>query len=427
MSVIKRFAQEMAQDCPQPVMLRVLVHPVTKQLVLIGGEFHKYFEKIGKAREERTVYFRILSEIARKTLLTKDENSPFRKVLLLSEKTPDSDKIELYGGKLDPTLFQEIYESPLLIEASLQMQKLAKRYPSNFLYRGTDFRHIFDAEEFTLYYVYGRENTKHKKPNDAYMESLVRVLFAVIVQDYDLEKYNDWKAEAETNAFLEKIESSEKKASKTFKATKDELEGLRKYFIQFVKSITEEDATGSIIFKQPSDKDFLKVYRPLFFSLNFLMDIYTMNFILRMPSKTLTVFFGGLFHAERIFNLLCSVHGFKLFETELTFKPVVGPCAIVFPDSSPSTIALIDKYNEKTKEVYEKYIQQTEKNKKRFMINMIAYRDEDRAFISLPITEFTTYHQNLTLSYFGLFAHFISDSTNQEKLFTTFIPWSLEK
>lgn len=424
MSVIHRFFAGMEGDCPQPLMIRTLVHPVTKQLVLLGGEYHKYITKIGEGRVTSTLYYRMLSEITRKTLLNKDENSPFRKVLLLSEHAPVSENIELFGGALELDLFQDINEDyPLLIEAFLQMAKIANRYPSKFLYRGTDFRNIFDAKPFVLYFLYGKINPIHERPSDKYMETLIRVMFSIVLQDYDLENTNDKEKESETNNFLEKLESSEKIASKTFRATKDELEGFKSYFTKFIRSVTETDESGNVVFKKISDNDFRKVYRPLFYSLNFLMDLYTMNYILRMPGKTLTVFFGGIHHTERIFNLLCNLHGFRLLETELTFKPVVGTCHVLFPETSESTIALIRKYNEKTREVYQKYIQETEKNKKRFIINLIEYRNTQDSFISLPIDNFTTYHENLTLSYFGTYAQFIDDSSNQEKLFTTFIPW----
>jgi hypothetical protein len=160
--------------------------------------------------------------------------------------------------------------------------------------------------------------------------------------------------------------------------------------------------------------------------LSFLMDIYTVSLIVRMPPKTLSVFFAGMHHTEKVFNVLCTLHGYKLIETELTFSPPLDACYVLFPETSPGTLALIELYNKRTKEVYEKFIQANEKNKKRFIINLITYRNVNTDFISSPLATFKTAPQNLSLSYFGTFAQFIDNPENQDKLFTTFIPWSIK-
>jgi hypothetical protein len=425
MSILHQINSTSSIGCPQPSMIRVLVHP-SKKIVLLGGEWHTYFEKVGTGRTSDSLYFQLLSDLTKKIALNTDNESPFHKVLLLSEQNTNSGAIELFGGAYEKDLFQEVNQVPLLKEATRQMMKIAKRYPSKALYRGIDIRTTLRATSFVIYFLYAKVIPNVEKPSTESMDKLIRTVFALINLDIDLEGYNNTEVEKETNMFLEKLEASEKKISKTFNYVKNELEGLKSYFLRFVQSISEQNEQGDIIIKPAPENEFQQYYRPLMYTLSFLMDIYTVSFIVRMPPKTLSVFFAGMHHTEKVFNVLCTLHGYKLLETELTFSPPLNPCHVIFPETSQGTISLIESYNKRTKEVYEKFIQANEKNKKRFIINLITYRNVNTDFISLPLASFKTAPQNLTLKYFGTYAQFIESPENQDKLFNSFISWSIQ-
>lgn len=401
------------EDCPKPNIIRLLLHPPTKRLVLLGGEWHQEIEVIKGKRFEDSLYFKILSQITRQIGLNKENSSPFHKVLFLSESNSSSETIELFGGTLDMTLFTESKPSYALREATIQMQKVAKRYPQQVLYRGTDIRKIIpQINQFIKYFLYGIN-----KPTNEEMEKLVKITFGLLIQDQNLSNYPSLIVESsvkETDEFLEKEFHQEKKLSSTMQNTPKEYYALKTYFKKCLMQMYENE---TMIF--PTDANYKTFYRPLFLFYNFFMELYTINYMLWMPQNTLSVFFGGNFHATKLFSLLTLFHGYKFIQTELVFQVSSNPCFVEFPATEYAVRKLVRDYNDVIETVTKTFDEATASERKIFLENILTYRYHGNYVITTP--SFLKTLSTIPVSFLGTLEKYFSESL--DKLFQEKILW----